>query len=39
MTPPISSDEMKEVMKGMKNDQAAVQTICRERGLNMVEMR
>jgi len=32
------SDEVKEVMKGMKNNQAAVQTVCRERGLNMVGM-
>jgi len=38
ITPPASSDEVKEVMKGMKNNQAAVQTVCRGRVLNMVGM-
>jgi len=34
------SDEVKEVITGMKNIQAAVQTVCREeRVLNLVGMR
>jgi len=37
ITPPTASDEVKEMIMSLKNDQAAVQTICRERGLNMVE--
>jgi len=39
ITPPSSYDEVKEMIMGMKNNQAAVQTICRERGLNTVGMR
>jgi len=33
-----SSDEVKGVMKGLKNNQAAVQTVCWGRVLNMVGM-
>jgi len=33
------SDEVKEVIMGMKNNQAAVQTVCRQRVLYMVGMR
>jgi len=37
MTAPTASNEVKEMIMRLKNNQAEVQTSCRERGLNMVE--